>query len=116
MILIETILFILTDVAFLSLGISCLTGVCEEIIFRGLVPHMLLAPICFHDPALACILQASLFAIGHTSPLASPQENNVVATMQFLNGLWMGVLYLFTGGDIVPCIIAHAVSDNQIIK
>jgi hypothetical protein len=71
---------------------------------------MLMSSISFQDPALACAGQASLFALGHTSPVTSSQENKIVASMQFVNGLWMGFLYLLTGGDIVPCIISHAVS------
>ncbi len=100
----------LLDVAFLSVLLSGVTGFCEEIIFRGLVPHMLLTPICAGDPALACVGQASLFALGHTSPFTSFQENKIVASIQFLNGLWMGSLFLMTGGDVVPCIISHTVS------
>lgn len=102
------------DVAFLSMGISCVTGFCEEIMFRGFIPHMLMSSISFQDPALACAGQASLFALGHTSPVTSSQENKIVASMQFVNGLWMGFLYLLTGGDIVPCIISHALYDFQV--
>jgi len=86
-----------------------LTGYCEEIVFRGILPHIL-KPILFHNSALACVSQAGLFALGHTSPKICKDENKTVGSIQFLNGLWAGVLYLLVGGDIVPCVISHAVS------
>ena len=94
------------------MGISGVTGFCEELIFRGLIPHMFLSSFSFMDPILACTAQASLFALGHTAPKSSFKENKVVASIQYLYGLWAGSLYLLTGGDIVPCIISHAVSKN----
>ena len=90
-----------------------MTGCCEEIVFRGLIPHLMKSTICQGNTAVACIGQASLFALGHSSPKTSMQENKTVMSIQFLNGLWEGVLYLLVGGDIVPCIIAHAVSRNM---
>lgn len=63
--------------------------------------------------ALACVSQAVFFALGHTSPNVSIEENGTVASIQFLNGLWAGTLYLLVGGDIVPCIISHAVSESE---
>jgi len=98
------------DVALLSFGISYLTGVGEEVVFRGLVPHILKATICAGNTAFAWVGQAGIFALGHTSPKSSLQENNTVGSIQFLNGLCAGALYLLVGGDLVPCIIAHAVS------
>lgn len=98
------------DVAFIAAGLSYLTGCCEEIVFRGLLPHVLKSTICQGNSVLACIGQASLFALGHSSPKTSKHENKTVVSIQFFNGLWEGVLYLLVGGDIVPCIIAHTVS------
>jgi membrane protease YdiL (CAAX protease family) len=80
-----------------------LTGYCEEIVFREILPHILKL-ILFHNSALACVSQAGLFALGHTSPNISKDENKTVGSIQFLNGLWAGVLYLLVDGDIVPCV------------
>jgi len=38
-------------------------------------------------------------------------ENGIVIGLQVINGLLFGLLYLLNGGDLVPCIIAHAVYD-----
>lgn len=70
-----------------------------------------MSTLFFQDPTLACVGQAGLFAIGHTSPKTSMKENKVVGSIQFLYAIWMGSLYHLTGGDIVPCMVSHAVSE-----
>lgn len=95
-----------------STAIALLTGMSEEIIFRGMVPAAV-----FHqtESVIAALLfQAVLFGVGHQSPQASRGENNVVGKMQTASGLWYGLVYLLAGGDILPCIIAHAVYDLHI--
>jgi membrane protease YdiL (CAAX protease family) len=100
-----------TDVALISLGLSYLTGFCEEITFRGLIPHLLKSTIFLGSVPLACVGQAAIFGLGHFAPTTSQSENKLIATFQFFNGLWFGLLFLLTGGDLVPCIIAHTIYD-----
>lgn len=101
------------NVAFLAATISLSTGVVEELVFRGLVPHFLESTI-FHDEILmAYIVQALLFAAGHTSPRVSMDENLTLGKIHLINGLWSGLLYLLSGGDLIPCIISHFVSANS---
>jgi hypothetical protein len=38
-------------------------------------------------------------------------ENGIVLGVQTANGLVHGALYVTTGGNIIPCIVAHAVYD-----
>lgn len=55
--------------------------------------------------------QAVLFALGHSQPRTGIQENAVVVALQLVNGIWFGLIYVLTGGDLVPCMVAHAVYD-----
>lgn len=96
-----------------SFAISSLTGLCEESVFRGIVPSLI-----YHyrggSVSQALIGQAVLFGLGHATPGTSLAENSITMALQGVNGLWFGMLYLLSGGDIVPCIIAHAVYDLQV--
>jgi membrane protease YdiL (CAAX protease family) len=103
------------DVALVAAGLSALTGFCEEVIFRGFLPHVLKSKVCFGNTALACVGQAGLFGLGHTSPRTSLKDNQTLLNIQFLNGLWVGLLYMMVGGDVVPCMVAHAVYDFQVL-
>jgi len=97
-----------SDVILWSAVISVATGMSEELIFRCILPYILTTT--FHQSIyIVCVAQAILFALGHTSSKVSFQENAVVGGFQLINGLWFGGLYLFSNGDILPCIVAHAV-------
>jgi Type II CAAX prenyl endopeptidase Rce1-like len=94
---------------FLAAGLSMLTGISEELIFRGALPTAI-----FHQTssvAIALLGQAALFGLGHISSQAKAGENKVVAGLQFANGYWHGLVYLATGGDVLPCIISHFIYD-----
>ena len=95
-----------------SFVLSTITGFCEESVFRVEVPS-LLHHYFFNDifPLLPLLCQAMLFAFGHSQPRTSFQENSVVVALQFVNGIWFGMVYILTGGDVVPCMVAHAVYD-----
>jgi len=73
-------------------------------------PSVLKGAVFGGSVPLACIGQAVVFGLGHVSPKASKEENSIVSGLQIVNGLWFGALYLMTGGDVVPCIVAHTVS------
>ena len=94
-----------------ALGISALTGLCEELVFRRIV-----AGLIFHyaggDVVSALLGQAILFGLGHGAG-GSTSENGIVISLQAINGLWFGLLFLVSGGDIVVCMIAHAIYDLQ---
>lgn len=97
----------------LSLAIALSTGLSEEMIFRGYTPVALAS--FSHSILFALIGQAALFAFAHISPKSSTGENKVVGGLQFLNGLWYGLVYLWTGGDILPCIVAHMLYDMHVL-
>jgi hypothetical protein len=62
-------------------------------------------------PLLPFVGQAALFALGHSKPSTGLQENVIVVSLQFINGSWAGLVYLLTGGDLIPCMVAHATYD-----
>jgi membrane protease YdiL (CAAX protease family) len=97
------------DVPFLAASVAYLTACCEEIAFRGLLPHIkkLIMFEGRENSALACASQAGLSTLGHTSPKVSIAENATVASLQFIYGLWTSILYLVVGGDNVP-LLSHA--------
>jgi membrane protease YdiL (CAAX protease family) len=101
------------QVMLLSAGIAVATGISEELIFRGLIPTAILS--LTHFLPLALIGQAVFFSIGHISPKVRSGENRVVGSLQFVNGLWYGLVYLMAGGDILPCIVAHILYDMHIL-
>jgi membrane protease YdiL (CAAX protease family) len=96
----------------LSAAIALSTGISEEMVFRGYIPTAIAG--LTHSLPLALVGQAALFSLGHISPRSSTGENKVVGSLQFVNGLWYGLVYLMTGGDILPCIIAHILYDMHV--
>jgi hypothetical protein len=96
----------------LSALLAPVTALSEEVVFRGMIPsaiHYLTRSI-----PLALVGQAILFGLGHVSPKASHGENRVVGALQSASALWYGLLYQMSGGNIFPCIIAHALYDMHI--
>eukprot|EP01083_Nonionella_stella_P044419 119612_1 len=102
------------DVALVAAMLSLVTGFVEEITFRGLLPHVIESSAPFLPTLSAYLGQAGLFALGHTSPLVSSEENVAVGGVQFVYALWAGALYIMTG-SIVPCMIVHALYDFQVL-
>jgi membrane protease YdiL (CAAX protease family) len=101
------------QVLFFSLVIATVSAVAEELIFRGLLPTAVVSYT--HSVGLALLVQAMLFGLGQvrvTSPLA---ENGVFSIMQSVSGVWYGAMYLATGGDILPVIIAHVLYECHIL-
>lgn len=100
-----------SDALFQSFVLSALTGVCEETVFRAELPAVLTHVLHFNIP-LAIASQAFLFGLGHIQPNSSNRmENAILIGLQFVNGISLATLYVLSGGDIVPCIIAHALYD-----
>lgn len=93
----------------LSALIALCTGLSEEVLFRVYAPIALYA--ISHSVPLALFGQAAAFAAVHISPSASPDQNVVIGGHQFVNGLWYGLVYQMTGGDILPCVIAHVLHE-----
>jgi membrane protease YdiL (CAAX protease family) len=97
----------------LSTALAMVTGVSEEIVFRGILPSVIIN--FAQSVPITLFGQAFLFGFGHLSPQSSSSgENKVVVGLQTTNGLWYGLVYLATGGDILPCIIAHALYDIHV--
>ena len=99
-------------VLLLSLGIGTVSALSEELIFRGLLPTTLVA--YSHSVELALIAQACLFGLGQVRRKSSLIENGTFSIMQSLNGLWYGTVYLATGGDILPVLVAHLLSECHV--
>jgi len=94
--------------------IAISSGLSEEIIFRGYIPTAL--STFTNSLPLALFLQAGLFASGHKSKNTRQGENEFFPwSLEFINGLWYGSVYLMSGGDILPCVIAHVLNDMHII-
>lgn len=102
-----------SHVMMLSAAIALSTGISEELIFRGYIPTAIES--WSHSVPLALVAQAMLFACGHLSTNARPGENRLVGSLQLFNGLWFGMTYLVTGGDLLPCIIAHILYDCHVL-
>jgi membrane protease YdiL (CAAX protease family) len=85
-------------------GISCLAGLGEEMLFRGLIQDLVAGPLgAWGALALASVLFGLLHAISLTYA--------VVATLM---GAYLGGLYLLTGNLLVP-VIAHALYDLVVL-
>ena len=100
------------DALLLSSALAIVTSMSEEIVFRGIVPSLIF--FFAHSTPIALFGQAFIFGLGHVSPEATAGENRVLSTLQGTNGLWYGMVYLATGGDILPCVIAHALYDTHV--
>lgn len=99
------------DVAVQSLILAGTTGLCEETVFRQLVPG-LIAYYTGNHFLLPLVGQALLFGLGHVQPGKTGfEENTIVFSVQVLNGLVHGALFVASGGNIVPCIVAHTIYD-----
>ncbi|CAJ1958590.1 unnamed protein product [Cylindrotheca closterium] len=98
--------------AVLALGIALCTGLSEELMFRSYAPSALFS--LSNSIMISVLGQAIMFALVHVSPSANASQNRVMGGLQFTNGLWYGMFYQMTGGDILPCIIAHVVHDMYI--
>jgi membrane protease YdiL (CAAX protease family) len=98
-----------SDVLLQSFLLSGTTGFCEEIVFRRLVPSII-AQFTGGNLATVYVGQAALFGLGHMNPKSNKVDNGITASLQAINGLVLGGLYIATD-DLVPCIIAHGVFD-----
>lgn len=103
-------------VGLLSLFISVLTGVVEEVTFRGQALASFDAWAGNGNLITGAVLSTLLFAILHTNPLAFFKggeafvDNSVLFILQCVNGGIFALLYLATGNLAVP-IITHALYD-----
>src|SRR5262245_6244741 len=85
-------------------GISCLAGLGEEMLFRGLLQDLLAGPL---GPWGALALAAVLFGLLHAVSLTYA----VVAT---LIGAYLGGLYLLSENLLAP-VVAHALYDLVVL-
>jgi len=99
------------DACLQSLVLSLTTGVCEEAVFRRLVPSLIVLTTGNSDTLTAWFGSAMLFAAGHVKPSSGLSYNAIVAALQLITGLGFGSIYILSGGDLVPCILAHAFYD-----
>jgi len=87
--------------------LSVAAGVCEELLFRGLLPALLAALL--HDPSpwLVILLAAAAFGAAH----AYQGMTGVVVTA--ILGALLGVIYLTTG-SLFLAMILHALIDARV--
>ena len=102
------------DVMTISTILATATAIAEETIFRANVPGVI-AYYNHNNVALALFGQAVLFGLGHVSPKSNMVENGIVVGFQAINGICFGLLYILSGGNLLACIIAHAVYDFQVL-
>lgn len=100
------------DALALSTALAIVTGLSEEVVFRGILPSTIF--FLTQSVPVTLVGQAALFGVGHVSPHASLGENKVISGLQASTGLWHGLVYLMAGGDILPCIIAHVLYDMHV--
>lgn len=75
--------------------VALLTGVLEEVVYRGLVMTRLRRSV---HPAIACIISALLFSLAHPSILSA------VYTAVF--GLFLAMIFE-KFSSVIPCIVSH---------
>ena len=101
------------QVVLFGIAIAMVSAVSEELIFRGLLPILLVS--CTNSVGLALLGQALIFGIGQIRRDSSVTENGVFSLMQVMNGLWYGGVYLTTGGDILPVLVAHLLYECHVV-
>jgi hypothetical protein len=93
--------------------ISLFSGISEEVIFRGIIPT---GVNCLaHSVMIALAVQAALFGLVHHSPSAPKGENIVMVLHQSLLGFWLGIVFILSGGNLLPSVIAHSLYDEHVL-
>jgi membrane protease YdiL (CAAX protease family) len=86
------------------LGISCLAGLGEEMLFRGVLQDALATQL---SPALALAVASVLFGLLHAVTAS-------YAVLAALMGAYLGGLYLLTGNLVAP-MVTHAAYDFAVL-
>ena len=104
-----------------SLGLTMATAASEELVFRGFLPTAICTVLSWTTPLhpVAILLvaltgQALLFGLGHWHPTSRAGENQLVVQLQTVHGLWHGLVYLASGGNLLVCIISHMLYDMHV--
>lgn len=115
--------------------VAGISAISEEIIFRGLVPSLLmsigiLAPSLLttssasvHDNFLllwiwlgcGIIGPAILYGACQHRTISSNTDNIAFCLHATMQGLWYGCVSIATGGDIFPLIVAHALYESHVL-
>lgn len=99
-----------------SAFLATLTGVVEEVTFRGQLIPFFANRFAEGDILTGAALATLLFAVLHTNPAGFFKggdaflDNSVLLALQLVNGSAFALLYLTTGNLAVP-IVAHALYD-----
>jgi hypothetical protein len=101
------------QVTVFSLGLAAVSAISQELIYRGLLPAVLVS--CSHSVVTALLGQSLLFGLGQLRRTSSLQENAAFVFINAFNALWYGSVYLATGGDILPVILAHLLYESHIL-
>jgi membrane protease YdiL (CAAX protease family) len=101
------------NVVLWSTGLVLVTAVTEEVVFRGYVGS-LLWQVSQHNLFVAWLGQAVLFGLGHVHPQSRPEENRLVAGLQFVHAALHGLVYVATG-SLLPCILSHFLYDCHVL-
>ena len=104
----------------LSLLMAGLTGVVEEVTFRGQLVPVLAQRLGDGDIVIGAAASTLVFALLHTNPLGffksreAALDNLVLLLLQIVNGGTFCALYLATGYDLAVPIVAHTLYDLYI--
>ncbi|MBO0746110.1 MAG: CPBP family intramembrane metalloprotease, partial [Candidatus Dormibacteraeota bacterium] len=88
-------------------GLSITAGICEELLFRGLLPALLAALLHEPSPWLVILLAAAAFGAAH----AYQGVTGVVVTA--ILGAVLGFIYLGTG-SLFLVMVLHALIDARV--
>lgn len=100
----------------LSALLASLTGVVEEVTFRGQLIPFFANRVADGDILTGAAISTFLFAFLHTNPLSFFKggdaflDNAVLLSLQLVNGAAFAILYLATG-NLAVSILAHALYD-----
>lgn len=102
------------QVAAIALGLAALTGLCEETTFRG---QIISALSVAHPGSYLHMLGFSsiLFGVAHFTLGGHMLDAGALIALQTFNGLWFGLAFVMTGGDLTASIVAHALYDFQVL-
>ncbi|HEY1605233.1 MAG TPA: CPBP family intramembrane glutamic endopeptidase [Allosphingosinicella sp.] len=90
------------------IALSLTAGICEEVLFRGFLIRFL------HESALALPIAAALAASCLCFGLAHVYLGPKGALTAAIGGFGYGLLFLLSG-NLLPCVVLHALVDLQII-
>jgi membrane protease YdiL (CAAX protease family) len=103
-------------VAVSSSLLGIVTGVCEELSFRGLGMPLTADRIGLDlsstsGLAGALMISSLTFGLGHWSWGGAWRDNLLTSSLQTCTGLYLGALFVLSGGNVVVPAVSHSIYD-----